>query len=219
VQVLRQASRTLPAGTAIVRPIDSVTAKPEVATATELVSQQLSQVAAIESNIPNIVIEQNQFASMVEVDLRLSLSEGYDRLVLSGISTAGTAAAVTGDVLEKTRKAMTVVQDQGYRPDTLVVDPAGAQNLDLLRSSGTEAFYLWGPGQGAPGGPFGLQLRVAKNGGTAVVDSQAFGRLYSSPLQLQRFEADSGTTNRSNIRLEGNATFAVERVTAGLRIV
>jgi hypothetical protein len=104
VQVLRQASRTLPAGTAIVRPIDSVTAKPEVATATELVSQQLSQVAAIESNIPNIVIEQNQFASMVEVDLRLSLSEGYDRLVLSGISTAGTAAAVTGDVLEKTRR-------------------------------------------------------------------------------------------------------------------
>jgi hypothetical protein len=117
VQVLRQASRTLPAGTAIVRPIDSVTAKPEVATATELVSQQLSQVAAIESNIPNILIEQNQFASMVEVDLRLSLSEGYDRLVLNGISTAGTASTVTGDVLQKTRRAMTVVQSQGYAPD------------------------------------------------------------------------------------------------------
>jgi hypothetical protein len=66
---------------------------------------------------------------------------------------------------------------------------------------------------------FGLNVRVAKNAGTAVVDSQAFGRLYSSPLQLQRFEADGGTTNRSNIRLEGNATFAVERVTARLRIL
>jgi len=100
-----------------------------------------------------------------------------------------------------------------------VIDPAGAENLDLLRSSGSEAFYLWGPGQGAPGGPFGLQLRIAKNGGTAVLDSRAFGRLYASPLNLQRFEQDAGATNQSRVRLEGHATFAVERGTAGLRIL
>jgi HK97 family phage prohead protease len=219
VQVLRQASRTLPAGTAIVRPIDSVTQKPEVATATELVSQQLSQVAAVETDIPNILLEQNQFERMVEVDLNLAISEGLDRLVVNGLATAGTAATVTGDVLQKTRRAITVVQSVGYSPDTLVIDPAGAEALDLLRSSGSEQFYLWGPGQGAPGGPFGLQLRVAKAAGTAIADSRAFGQLYSSPLRLQRFEQDAGATNQSTVRLEGHATFAVERVTAGLRIV
>lgn len=218
VQILRQSSRTLPAGTAVVRPIDSVAAKPEVATATELVSQQLSQVAAIETNVPNILGEQIVFQSMVEVDLRLSISEGYDRLVLNGINTAGTMAAGTLDILTNTRKAMTGLMTAGYAPDTLVIDPPGAEQLDLLRSSGSEAFYLWSPGRFAPGQIFGLNVRVGKNAGTAVVDASAFGRLYSSPLQLQAFEADAGTTNRRNVRLEGNATFAVERVTAATRI-
>jgi len=52
-----------------------------------------------------------------------------------------------------------------------------------------------------------------------VVDSPAFDRLYASPLHLQRFEVDAGLTNRSNYRLEGNATFGVARVTAAARIM
>jgi hypothetical protein len=60
---------------------------------------------------------------------------------------------------------------------------------------------------------------VTKAAGTAVVDSEAFGRLYASPLQLQRFEVDAGLTNRSNYRLEGHATFGVERLTAAARIM
>jgi hypothetical protein len=51
-----------------------------------------------------------------------------------------------------------------------------------------------------------------------VVDSEAFGRLYASPLSLQRFEVDAGLTNRSNYRLEGHATFGVERLAAAARI-
>jgi hypothetical protein len=159
VQVLRQQSRTLPAGTAVVRPLDSATTKPEVATVTELVSQQLSQVAAVSSNVPNIHGEQIAFQSMVEVDLRLSISEGYDRLVLNGLAQGG--------------------HDHGRH--------RGHHHV--------------------------------KASGTAGVDSLAFGRLYASPLQLQRFEVDAGLTNRSNYRLEGHATFGVERLTAAARII
>jgi hypothetical protein len=36
---------------------------------------------------------------------------------------------------------------------------------------------------------------------------------------LQSFEADYGTTNRFNVRLEANATFGVERLTAAVRIM
>jgi hypothetical protein len=90
----------------------------------------------------------------------LSINDGLDEVVRRGVATAGTAAAVTGDILQKVRRAITVVQSNGYAPDTLAIDPGGAENLDLLRSSGSEQFYLYGPGQGAPGGPFGMRLRV-----------------------------------------------------------
>jgi hypothetical protein len=46
--------------------------------------------------------------------------------------------------------------------------PAGAESLDLL-NSGSEQFYLWGPGQPASG-PFGIQVRVWKSAGTALID-------------------------------------------------
>ena len=39
-----------------------------------------------------------------------------------------------------------------------------------------------------------------------------------SPVSLERFEADAGTTNRSNVRLELHAAFGVERTEAAVRI-
>ena len=218
VQVLRQQSRTLPAGTAVVRPIDSVTTKPEVAIVTELVSTQLNQVAAVVSAVPNIHAEQPAFQSMVEVDLRNSISEGYDRLVLNGLATAGTLTAGTSDIITSVRRGISQLATAGYACDTLIIDAAGSEKLDLLQSSGSEKFWTFGPGNFAPG-LFGLNIRVTKQAGTAVADSAAFGRMYASPLQLQRFEVDAGLTNRSNYRLEGNATFGVERVTAAARIM
>jgi hypothetical protein len=67
--------------------------------------------------------------------------------------------------------------------------------------------------------PHGCEGFVPVEVGRPALDSQAFGRLYSSPLSLQRFEVDAGVTNRSNYRLEGHATFGVERATAGVRII
>jgi hypothetical protein len=52
----------------------------------------------------------------------------------------------------------------------------------------------------------------------AVVDSQALGKYYTSPVSLARFEADAGTTNRSNVRLELNAVFGLERAAAAVGI-
>lgn len=218
VQYLRQSARTL-AGTAVIRALDATSTKPETSNTAELATLQLSQVASVQSGIPRIHAAQAPFQSMVESDLRLSINDGLDEIVRRGVVTAGTAAAVTGDILQKTRRAMTVVAGNGYRADVLAIDPSGAANLDLLRSSGSEAFYLYGPGQGAPSGPFGLQLRVWKQAGTAILDSAAFGRLYASPVELRSFEADGGLTNKQNVHMELNAGYAVERNSAGLRIL
>jgi len=217
ISYLRQSSRTL-AGTAVIRAIDATSTKPETSSAAELQSLQLSQVATVQSGIPRIHAAQPLFQSIVEQDLRLAINDGLDELVRRGVATAGTAAAVTGNVLDKIRKAKTVVQGQGYNPDVLAIDPAGSETLDLLKSSGSEAFYVFNAGAAAPA-PYGLQVRIWKTAGTALLDSSAFGRLYVSPVELRSFEADGGLTNKQNVRMETNAGYAVERLSAALRIL
>jgi hypothetical protein len=137
VQYLHQSGRTL-AGTAVIRALDATSTKPSVAGTAELVSAQLEQVAAIHPDVPRIHAAQPIFQSIIEQDLRLSVNDGLDELVRRGVSTAGTAAAVTGtDVLQKVRKAMTVIQAQGYNPSVLAIDPASAEALDLLQTVGS----------------------------------------------------------------------------------
>jgi uncharacterized protein len=218
VQYLRQSSRGL-AGTATIRHLASTSTKPETSTTAELATLEFSQVATINPGVPRIHAQQAAFASYVESDLRLSISDGLDEVVRRGVVTAGTASTVTGDILQKTRRAMTVIEAAGYAPNVLAIDAAGAESLDLLRSAGSEQFYLWGPGQGAPGGPFGLELRVWKAAGTAVLDANAFGRFYVAPIELRSFEENAGATNTLTVRAETHAGYAVERPTAGLRVL
>jgi HK97 family phage prohead protease len=222
VQYLRQTTRTL-AGTVSIRALDATSNKPETSTAAELATLQFEQVATVNPGIPRIHAAQPAFQSYVESDLRLSISDNLDEVARRGLVTAGTASTVTGDILQKVRRAMTVVEAAGYSPNALAIDPAGAESLDLLRSSGSEQFYLWGPGQGAPGGPFGLQLRVWKGGtggpGTAILDTTSFGRFYASPIELRSFEENDGRTNTVLVRAECHAGMAVERPTAALRIL
>jgi hypothetical protein len=150
VQYLRQSARTL-AGTATIRPLDSVSAKPETSSTVEFKSQQLEQVATISKDIPRIHAMQPMFQSVIEQDLRLSIGDGLDEVVRRGVALAGTIVKGTDDILEVTRKAMTLVEAEGYAPDTLAIDPAGAQALDLLRAPGTEKMYIFTPGQFAGG--------------------------------------------------------------------
>jgi hypothetical protein len=42
--------------------------------------------------------------------------------------------------------------------------------------------------------------------------------MYVSPISLASFEADGGTTNRTNVRMEGHAAFGTERQNAAVRI-
>ena len=77
--------------------------------------------------------------------------------------------------------------------------------------------YIFTPGAFAPG-PWGLNVRVWKNAGTAVLDADAYGRLYVAPMELRVFEQDAGQTNRQTVRMETNAGYTVERIPAARRI-
>jgi len=221
VQVLRQSARTLPATATVIRPIDSVVTKPEVASVLEVITVPLKQVAAIQSNVPNVFLEQPAFNSTIEGDLRLTLSEGMDKLVLDAVAASGFEAPGTNPLLISIRRAMTTIMASGYSPDLLVLRPSDAEALDTLRATGTatEQYYVFAPAQLAPRAIFGLNVRISKTAAAPfVADSRALGKLYVSPISLSRHEVDAGATNRANIRLEGHAAFGTERQSAAVRI-
>jgi HK97 family phage prohead protease len=134
VDVFTQTARTLPSAATVVRAIDAVTAKPEVASTLTIVTTALKQVAAIYTNVPNIQLEQPAFNTVIETDLTLSINEGLDKLILDYIATAGFQAPSTDPLLVSIRKAMTTIMGNGYNPDTLLLTPANAEALDVLVS-------------------------------------------------------------------------------------
>jgi len=129
VQVLRQSARTIPAAATVIRAIDAVTQKPEVSSVLEIITLSQKQVAAIQSNVPNVYLEQRAFNSTIEGDLRLTLNEALDKLVLDAIAASGFQAPATDPLLVSIRKATTTVQAAGYSPDTLVLRPRTPRRL------------------------------------------------------------------------------------------
>jgi hypothetical protein len=171
--------------------------------------------------VPNVYLAQPAFNTTIENDLRLAINEGLDKLILDAIAASGFQAPSTDPLLVSIRKAMTTIQGNGYNPDTLLLTPANAEALDVLVSglTGGTNDYVFGPGNFSTSQIFGLNKRISKTiPAAAVVDSTALGKLYTSPVSLARFEADSGTTNRGNVRMELNAVFGVERQNAAVRV-
>jgi len=220
VLVLQQTARSLATAANVVRAIDAVTNKPETGSTINLATVPLSQVATIESGIPNIVLEQPSINTVIETDLRLAINEGLDKLVLDTVAASGFQAPSTDPLIVSVRKAMTTLFAAGYAPDTLILTPAAAEALDVLVSgiSGGTNDYVFSPGQFAPN-IWNLNRRVSKTVPAPVVmDSTAYGKLYLSPVSLAKFEENAGKTNTSLVRMELNAACGVERQAAAVRI-
>lgn len=221
VSVFQQTSRTVLAGTAVLRDIDAVTNKPETASALNVATVSLQQVASVESGIPNVYLERQELATVVENDLRSSVFSGLDELVRAGLATSGFQAPSTDNILVSIRKAVTTLRASGYTPDTLLLTPAASETIDTMVTgiaSGT-ADFVFGAGRFAPGTLFGLNVIESKVlAAPVVLDSKANGKLYLSPISLARFEENAGKTNSSLIRLECHAAYGVERTAAAIRI-
>jgi PleD family two-component response regulator len=130
-------------------------------------------------------------------------------------------ASASDPLLVSIRKAMTTVMASGYSPSDVILTPANAEALDTLTSgiSGGVNDYVFQPAQLAPRTIFGLTVRISKTVAAPIVfDAQAYGKLYASPVRLQRFEAGDGLTNIQNIRLELHAQVGVERQSALVRV-
>ena len=216
VQLLTQTARSLATAANVIRAIDAVTAKPETGSTINLTQTALNQVATIQTAIPNIYLQQAGFDVVIENDLRLAMYGGLDKLVLDGTVASGFQAPSTDLLIVSIRKAITTLLAAGYNPDLVVLTPAASEALDTLVSGISGATADWA---GYPPW-FGSLRRVVSKSAAApiVMDSTAFGTLYVSPVSLARFENQFGTTNTSNVRMECNALFGVERQTAAVRI-
>jgi HK97 family phage prohead protease len=220
VQVLAQSTRQLPAS-GVIRSIDATTDKAEVATTVDLITVPLSGVAAIESGIPNVVLEQPQINTLIEGDLRLTVNEGLDAIVDDTFTASGNQAPGTDNPLISYRKALTTLRASGYSPDTLVLTPAADEAIDVMVSgvTGADADFIFAPGQFGPDRVFGLRRVVSKVVAAPVVlDSSAYAKLYASPARLASFEENSGKSNTSLVRLELHGACGVERQNAAVRI-
>ena len=223
VEVLRQSARTLASSSDVIRAIDQDDAKPKAKSEIEIVPTSLNQVAATETGIPNVYLESQAVASIVETDLRLSVNAGLDSLVVGALEAlSGAGAADPVDPIPDIRAAITTLRAAGYAADTLILTPELDEALDLLVSGvgpgGGQSDYVFGPGNPASS-IFSLRRFVSPEvTGAAVADASAFGRLYASPVGLQRFEENDGSTNTSLVRLELHALFGVERADAAVSL-
>jgi hypothetical protein len=219
VSILTQTARTLATPANVIRAIDAVTAKPETTETLTVSTVALKQLASVVSDIPNIFIENEQAGSIIENDLKLAITDALDDLVKQAVAASGFQAPGADPLLISIRKAMSTVMSSGYSPDTLILRPADAETLDTLRTSGSELFYVFAPGNFAPSELFGLTRYISKTVAAPIVmDAGAFGKMYASPLSLQTFEQDAGQTNKSRVRIELNAQVGVERQAAAVRI-
>jgi hypothetical protein len=221
VDLVTQTARSLATATNVVRNIDATTNKPETGSTITVTATSLKQVATVQSGVPNVYLESPTVNGIIEGDLRLALNDGLDKLVLDTFAASGFQAPGTDNILVSIRKSITTLLAAGYAPDVLILTPAVDEAIDTMVSgiTGGTADFVFAPGQFAPGTLFGLTRRVSKTvAAPVVVDSQAYGRLYASPVSLARFEEAAGKTNTSLIRLEGHALFGVERQGAAVRI-
>jgi hypothetical protein len=217
VSTFRQKARTLPTLGDMVRDLAATSAKPETATQAELLNVPLHQIATVESEVPNIMLESAALRGWIDEDLRLAFASGVDAHVLAQIEAASPATGgAGGDLLESILLAAAAVADAGYSPSLFVANPDIQIDLTLATQPGTGDYIF----SGNPMPLQGLQ-RVAVAGAMVayVIDPGAAGTFYSSPVTIATFEENAGKTNTSTVRIESNGVFIVQRVGAIAEVV
>ncbi len=221
VQVVTQTARALASTTSMNRPIDSVVAKPETGSTVTVNALSLRQVANVQTGVPNYLLATPAVDTIIANDLRLALAEALDAMAVAAVAGSPFTAPGTNNILVSIRTAIGAIQDAGYQPDVIVLPPATAALIDTMvtGASGATADFINGPATSAPDRLFGVPRRISKAAAAPIVmDTTAFGRLYSSAVSLAVFEENAGRTNTSLIRLECHAAVGVERADAARRI-
>ena len=200
----------------MIRDIVAVTTKPETATQTELVVEELHQIATIESGVPNIMLESDSFRGWINDDLSYAYASAVDYHIVAQIAVANPAVTPAGtNFLETIVAAAEVVASAGYSPSVLAASPENLIALQLMANIGTDGGYLAGGMDSVLSGLRRVAVPALTSLGSAfVIDPSAAGTLWSSQVRMAAFEESSGQTNTSTVRIESNGLFLVQRLGA-----
>lgn len=220
VQAVQETARTFAPAANMIRAVDAITAKPETATTMAVLNVPLNQVAHVLSDIPAVAFVGDGIREILESDMRLGVRDALDQLCFAALTAAGLPNNnfAAEPLLEKIRKAVSIVAAAGYAPDTLAVSPANMETLDLTKdTTNAYQFATTTPGSSAP--LWGLRAVVSKRvTDTLVFDSTQFATLYSTGVEIAADTSTGFKTNTVVLRGEVYAACVRERASAGLRI-
>jgi hypothetical protein len=216
VDALVETSRTLPSplSGAVLDPTGTAT-KPAVDSTVALQGFDTKMVAVLSGMIPNSIFQLDEFKRLVNDFLGHGWRAALDDYCVTTIYAAVTDFGVTGsDLLEQIRYGKQSVQDNGFSPNLVAVNPTDATTIDLYRGTGTDQFIL-NPNSPARNEAFSplWGMRVVASGSVTdpiVLDTSVL-RLY---IADPRFAIDPFTafsTNQSQARLEAPAVLVISQ--------
>ena len=160
----------------------------------------MKQVASVVSGVPNIMLAQNNIESILANDLRLTYSDGLDFIVTQRTRDRGHPDV--GDRSAAERDPPVGVGAVGGRLQPGHADPDAGEQRDARHVDVRRNRWLAGAvcvrrravrAAERSSGCRSECRRTSRN--PTVVDSQAFGKLYASPVSLASFEENAGKTN------------------------
>lgn len=191
--------------------------KPEATVTLTSVEVDLVTVAHWVEATRKLLSDTPQMRDFIEENLVRGVLDKFERLVADAIA-GGTYTTVAGaDMLESIRLGVATVENAGYTPNTVLLNPADAAALDLA---------VWTGGNGAVPGIgtsiWGMRMVAvgALTAGTAYVGNFTDGVVlgYSDMQQLYVTDSDTGIDGVSNFKrniitllAEGEGAAAVAR--------
>lgn len=161
--------------------------KPEATISASLTSGSLDTIAHWAQASRQLLEDSSAAQQYIDTALIRGVRRKVESNVATAILTASTTNAGTGSTLLKAiRKGLGVVQDKGYMPDVVVLNPADWAELDIAVMGST----LMGPNQ--PAGFWGLRPVASSlvSAGTAIV-----GNLGDAITLLKRTEVNVYVTD------------------------
>ena len=191
--------------------IDATSEKPVTASGATLESYDVKMVATVSDPYPNAIVSLPAFADLVNVDMTIAYQDSLDNLVVNTITdAAGTTDDAGDDLFEQLRKAVTVLQGEGFNPTLAAVSPEDAETLDLSRSGGSttdDGPFILSPAPRASGFTplWNLALRVVKGLDAPIVLDPSVIRLYLDRVTFASDPFSGFSTNETRFRFEGPA--------------
>ncbi len=216
VDFVRQTGRSLATSDSMIRNIDSDGTKPETTTNAALLSLNLRQVATVSTSVPNILVQNQQFKSFIDNDLRLAYERALDWMIANTLAAAALSLSSASTLVSGVLAAAETMLSDGFNPSHIIVNPAIWRSHVTARA--TDSYINRTPGNDPLAGFTWVVTNSYYASDALVLDPESVGKLYVSPVSLSSHEENFGQTNSSTVRMESHAGFAVERSDAAVEV-